>query len=95
MRFTIGGQEYKVEWRYHNDKEAVEEGVCRGVVHCDIIDPQTGGTLLYGGAACSWQDRFTRKIGRKVALTRAIKDMPRDFRSQVWAAYLQMQHGTW
>ncbi len=85
MRFTIDGLEYKVSWGY---------ATRGGTVHCAIRNDD-GPPVLYGWAICSERDRFTRKIGRKVALTRAIKDMPRDFRSQVWAAYLNMQHGRW
>ena len=92
MRVTIDGQEYRVAWSYYHPSPEASVGV--GIVHCNI-GCDDGPLSLYGYAVCSRRDRFNRKIGRKVALTRAIKDKPRDFRSQVWAAYLAMQHGRW
>ena len=44
---------------------------------------KTGETVL-GSAVCAKEDRFQRRVGRKVALTRAMKALPREVRREVW-----------
>lgn len=42
------------------------------------------GPICAGDAVCSSGDRFQRRVGRKVALTRAICHLPRDVRREIW-----------
>ena len=47
------------------------------------------GSLTHVGAAyCSPKDNFSRIKGRKIALARAIKDLPRSERKVIWDEYL-------
>lgn len=45
--------------------------------------------LNEGHAYCCHTDQFNRKVGRKVALTRALRPYPRAVRQAVWHAYWQ------
>ncbi len=42
---------------------------------------------IMGTALCSTLDNFNRNMGRKIALQRAIKDLPKDQRKLIWSAY--------
>jgi hypothetical protein len=42
-----------------------------------------------GVAHCAPQDGFNKSTGRKIALARALKDVPRDTRRQLWASYFE------
>lgn len=42
-----------------------------------------------GVARCSKKDMFSRAVGRKLALKRAIDWMPRELRAQIWVEYLK------
>lgn len=39
-------------------------------------------------AWCNPEDAFVKDVGRKISLTRAIKDFPREVRAKIWEAYL-------
>ena len=111
MRFTVDGQQYQVVWNYdriwtdtwpHRDAGDAPHNVRE--TRCWVNEYETPNfegavrvvhKLCVGVAHCSEQDAFVRKIGRKLALTRALKSMPREFRRQAWAAYLEMQGGQW
>jgi hypothetical protein len=57
----------------------------RIVTQCKVVC----GSLTHVGAAdCSPKDNFSRIKGRKIALTRAIKDLPRSDRKVIWNEYL-------
>lgn len=49
-----------------------------------------GNKVSTGIAQCSIKDNFSRKIGRKIALKRALDDsgMSKDERKEVWTDYL-------
>lgn len=47
------------------------------------------GMLYMGAAFCSPHDNFDRRIGRKLAFTRAIADFPREQRRELWREFLQ------
>ena len=102
MRFKVDGQQYRVVWRYDriwddNWLHRVAGETPRRVraTWCWVNEDGTLNKVCAGAAQCSEQDAFDRKIGRKLALTRALKSMPREFRRQACAAYLEMQGGQW
>ena len=43
--------------------------------------------IAQGTVWCAPQDNFSRRLGRKLALTRAIEHFDRDFRTKVWHDY--------
>lgn len=50
--------------------------------------PEGEATLL-GEAICHPKDNFCKEVGRKLALARAIKGLPRASRMLVWDAYFK------
>ena len=40
--------------------------------------------LTFGKAMCAPVDAFQRRIGRKVALEHALKNLPRQVRKEIW-----------
>lgn len=44
--------------------------------------------VVEGMTVCSEEDQFDRVVGRKVALTRALKGLPKEHRKIIWDAYL-------
>ena len=76
---TIKG-EYNVKWQYVNiDGQRVT--TCCDIYRDEILDGSSGY------AVCSKDDNFCRATGRKIALTRALQNYPREFRREVWQAY--------
>lgn len=43
--------------------------------------------VLFGTAFCSVKDVFNKEKGRKIALTKALSHLNRDFRREIWQAY--------
>lgn len=54
-------------------------------------EPCSVRPIMYGAADCSPLDRFDRNDGRKLALARAIKELPKPLRAQLWASYLMQR----
>lgn len=63
-----------------------------GVTLCLIYDNDKLPVQV-GAAYCSKKDHYDRKVGRKVALARALKDTPREYRKKVWDAYFAVLGG--
>ena len=83
MRFQYQGKEYWLEFRYW-------QAVNVRFVDCRIFEPKdrdSVASLAMGGARCSPGDKFCKEVGRKVALARAIRSLPREVRTSIWAAY--------
>lgn len=62
--------------------------------HHNLINKTTicavsaGETILgEGSAKCGQNDTFSKKVGRKVALTKALTGLPKDTRSTIWNDY--------
>lgn len=94
MKVTIAGKELKIYWRY-----CISEMTLKKIVSCYICD-SSGECISEGWAACDRQDKFCKETGRKMSLTRAIKnyemphwDLPisdsltKAERTQIWQAY--------
>jgi len=65
-----------------------------GFQHCDGWPRYTVCTisagdrrLTYGTAKCSAADQFCRATGRKLALTRAVAELPKHVRAAIWEGY--------
>ena len=52
-----------------------------------VVDAASGEFKQLGVAICALGDRFCKATGRKLALARALQDMPRTDRTLVWQAY--------
>ena len=52
------------------------------------VDVEISNKPLIGTATCHPHDNFSRRVGRRIALTRAIKNLPREYRKRVWEKYL-------
>ncbi len=81
MKFNFEGKKYEISFKY--DRSA-------GGTICWIHIPLAIGTIYThaGGSRCHVGDNFCREIGRKLALARAVKGEPKDFRRAAWQAYL-------
>ena len=56
-----------------------------------FLQDKAGKILLEGYALCSEMDQYCKDKGRKVALTRMLRDVPRETRRQIWLAYHDMR----
>ncbi len=84
MRVTLDGQQYRIGFRY--------DALSPTVTDAFLLDE--AGVVLTGGRAwCHEKDNFCKETGRKLALTRAIKDLPKEQRKLVWGAYLNRKAG--
>ena len=57
---------------------------------CDPIDPKL--TYFLGIAMCSPKDNFTKARGRKLAISRAIQNLPVSDRVKVWQQIIEKIH---
>ncbi len=53
--------------------------ICRGIIDAPYY--------ARGVAFCNVPDNFSRVVGRKKALTSAIRHLPRDIRTKIWNKY--------
>lgn len=60
---------------------------------CQCILTREDGKVLAETAFCHPKDQYSKKIGRKVAFWRAIKELPRDIRREFWAEYFRLMPG--
>ncbi len=88
IRAEVDGVEYKVKFR-HNTKGDWIEGRdiwARAVTKAKLEGP---GMEVIGTANCSHADIFSKETGRKIALTRAVKPLPKKVRTAIWKAYFE------
>lgn len=90
MKFIFEGEEFKISFKH------VQPGTVRST-RCYIWKGGNGDEpWARGGATCDPSDTFSKEIGRKLALTRALKNTlhfpahwdRRAFRTAAWKAYL-------
>lgn len=66
--------------------------IMNGSVRCDVLD-SAGHVICSGSSWCFRKDRFYKKTGERVALSRAFKDilceLDKPTRSHIWRAYLE------
>ena len=83
MKIQFDNSEWKIFWKYRQ-----ESGNNNGTTHCIIIDTQFPDVeLLEGKSDCSPRDIFCKSTGRKVSLSKAIKNLPKQQRRAIWNAY--------
>lgn len=73
---------YWVDWCYIGDA-VTTCGITRGA------DPKTAQPFMVGAALIGDGDKFCKRIGRKIALTRALKPLPRHIRRIFWKRYFE------
>mgnify|MGYP001578814589 FL=1 len=81
MRIIIENKTYRVIFT-HNKPHLTRTTLC-------VIEEDGGQRLFSTGLAeCLIQDNFNRAVGRKIALTRAVRQaFPREQRRAFWAVY--------
>ena len=86
------------KWKLHFHTEVVQNDACKWdvVIRCAIhsgpcilsqAEPRYCVSGLVGEAKCSKKDRFNRRVGNRLALTRALAGLPVLTRRTIWAAY--------
>src|SRR5689334_14705759 len=97
MIVPIGEKKFKIYWRYEFSKGKVVPAPVHHTTCCIEIPHEdgNGAACVYGRAECSPLDRFEKERGRKLTLTRAMKQVPdfrgrkgKEARTAVWNAYL-------
>ena len=86
MKVKLNGQDVFMDFAYDRWDNDAED--TRGRTICDITEKGTKKVLFSGISLCSIKDNFCKETGRKIALTRAIRKLPREVRQLVWAEYL-------
>lgn len=74
---------YEVEWNYYASETGIVDTICK-IIDLDDVP-------RFGYATCSPADKFIKDIGRKLSLTRALKNMNLDKneRTQIWKDYFR------
>ncbi len=57
---------------------------------CSIV---SGDDVQWGYSWCHRNDQFSKETGRKLALTRALINRDRSFRTAAWKAYFERKGG--
>ena len=85
-------KDYKVKWVHevHTDTRHKMDGkkdrpTFRAFTDCHLYKGDR--RIDVGIAGCSWEDNFSRDIGRRVSLKRAIATLPKKDRTMIWEAY--------
>jgi len=91
-RVTVDGVELEVDFRHKQAWRSVELGPDVHVEDRDhwrtICVIGVGDYHLSSGMAdCSVSDQFCRATGRKLALTRAVAELPKHVRKAIWEGY--------
>ncbi len=93
MKLTlVDGAIARVKWRHVHVRGKLPIGVALGL-------PYRGMTICYisvsdmaedqlAPAFCSMADNFSKEIGRKVSLTKALEYFDKPTRTAIWKAYL-------
>jgi len=85
MKVKLNGQDVFIDFLHRRWDNNAEDS--RGQTICEITEKGTKNVLFSGSSLCSSRDNFCKETGRKIALARAIRDLPRDVRQLVWADY--------
>lgn len=86
MRLQADGKTFMAHFRHERENNTtfctVHVGPCYEKARPCGTEPAVTGV-----AHCSPHDSFCKASGRKLALARALKDVPREIRRQLWADY--------
>lgn len=66
------------------------KGSKKGAPTAIAVRVDFGRYALFGEAECHPLDNFDRRIGRRLALTRAIEELPRETRKEIWQEYWRL-----
>jgi hypothetical protein len=94
-RVTVDGNEYEIVWQHERYDDVRDQEVLqhpdRAITDCQIIKDVAGYGI--GHSHCSWSDNFSRKVGRKLSLQRALlnSNFTHEQRRQVWAQVLAVR----
>lgn len=96
MRFEFDATKFSIWFTHGKLADKRRETVC-------VIDfgREEKGTFVVGSAVCAATDQFCKELGRKLALTRALKstavyerfgiDKMKLFRAAAWTCYLNRE----
>jgi len=91
MRVVHNDQSYIVSWSHIRNRDEIMNLCCSekysAVTVCNIIPVANEEASEQGYAFCVEGDIFNKETGRKISLTRALKGLPKDFRTFVWKTY--------
>ena len=79
MKINIDGRNYSFKFMHNTS------GLERGTV-CSVFNEE-GAQVTYGVANVHPHDNYCKEKGRKIALSRAISDWDKPYRTQVWDEY--------
>jgi len=81
FRLATDSGELKVKFRHIRDDDPRSRAQTDCYIFKDDVIEEVGITF------CSLSDNFSRAVGRKIALTRAVKNLPKDLRTKIWHEY--------
>jgi hypothetical protein len=72
------------------NETGVQVDKLHGLTACTVLydDKANGSRQIVAFATCSKLDPFSRKVGRKIALARALQPLDKSVRTVVWKEYL-------
>ena len=89
MIITVQGHTLRISFYYTPTMDGLPRFSSAGIFKLVDSEKDLWTPMLEGRASCSKDDQFNRRTGRRLALTRALKGLPRDFRKEVWSALLE------
>lgn len=90
-RVTVDGVELEVEFQHRWTRPVSNPPPKQ--TGCLIFLSADRRLLGFGTANCSTSDQFCRATGRKLALTRAVADLPKHVRKAIWEGYWRATRG--
>lgn len=105
MKVTVNGKEYHIHFAYqHTPVDVVcrmsgEVPLTEQVTtHCHMHEGSCGNipgrcevpALLEGKSTCHENDQFVKSTGRKIAMSRALKNLSREVRTEFWLGYFAL-----
>lgn len=89
IQIDISGKPAKL-WFKHERKPLINYGLTPVLcTECAICGEDPDKPLALGRAICAKGDNFCKNTGRKIALSRAIKDYDKPTRKKIWDAYFE------
>lgn len=87
FKYKIGPDHALVGYETENGKIKVSRIPINGTTFCHIEAKDGDYDFAEGRAFCSAQDRFNKKIGRKLAFRDSIQDFTKEERTLFWEAF--------